>query len=75
MKAFRYKLGHVAGETMTVGELMAELAKFPADMPILYEWEGQHVMAKPDRVATEDDIHWGEKEDACTCLVINADNY
>lgn len=40
MKTFRYKLGHVAGETMTVAELRAKLAEYPDDMPVFGVWEG-----------------------------------
>lgn len=40
MRVFHYKSGIVAGVTMTVGELIAHLQQYPAELPVLAEWQG-----------------------------------
>lgn len=48
-KAFRYELGHVRFRAVTVGDLMKYLAQFPADMPVLAQWEGTtHSLTGPE---------------------------
>ena len=38
---YRYPKGHIHFRTSTVAELVEFLQQFPADMPVLAEWEGQ----------------------------------
>jgi hypothetical protein len=47
-RTYKYELGHVWFKAVTVGDLMAFLATFPEDMPVLTEWEGTiHSLAHP----------------------------
>jgi len=71
MKAFRYKLGHEAFKTLTVGELRMQLAAYPDDMPVLAEWEGQRTPVNHDiRVES---YSAGFELDRADCLVIAVD--
>ena len=47
MKTFRYPGGHVAGQTMTVGELKKKLEEYPEEMPIFAEWESCRAYIEP----------------------------
>lgn len=40
MKTFHHIQGNVADSTYTIGELIEELGKYPADMPVMGTWEG-----------------------------------
>ena len=75
MKTFRYPLGHVAGSTMTVGELRAKLAEYTDDMPVFAEWEGVHAYVTPDHFFVEHDVGKGYEPDHCACLLISVDQY
>lgn len=74
MKVFRYKKGHVAGKTMTVGELRALLATHPDDMPVFAEWESCHAYAEPEMFSVKS-VHKGMVADACDCLVVDVSSY
>ena len=74
MKTFRYALGHVAGQTMTVAELRELLAKYPDEMPVFAEWEGVRAYIEPDIFAVER-VSKGMEADACDCLVLNVNYY
>jgi hypothetical protein len=73
MKTFRYELGHVYMETMTVGELISKLREFPEDMPVVGTWETVCVPFRPNRFEIEQDFHGGHKDDACGVLMIDVD--
>jgi hypothetical protein len=48
-KVYRYRLGHVWFRAVTVGDLMTYLTQFPADMPVLAQWEGTtHSLTSPE---------------------------
>lgn len=48
-KAFLYPHGHVHFKAPTVSELMAFLAQFPADLPVVVTWEGTiHSLTAPE---------------------------
>lgn len=64
-KTFRYELGHIHFKATTVGELTSFLAQFPADMPVLSEWEGTiHSLTYPEV----------ESYDDCECLIFSAEH-
>lgn len=74
MKTFRYPKGHKACETMTVGELIDLLQKYPADMPVMATWEG--VTAHLDTHSCEKKfISHCHPDDACECLVFDVEQY
>lgn len=72
MKTFHYAHGRPARTTLTVGELQALLAQYPADMPVLAEWEGQRMPLglhhEVERYSA------GVDEERCDCLVLDAEN-
>lgn len=74
MKTFRYKLVHVAGQTMTVSELRDALAKYPPDMPVLAEWEGCLAYIEGENFSVREE-HKGHEDDKCECLIIWVENY
>ena len=74
MKTFRYGKGHVAGSTVTIGEFIDILTKFPKEMPLLAEWEGCHAFITSEDLAVEK-TGKGHLEDECECLIINVNNY
>lgn len=74
MKKFRYELGHEAGETLTVGELVDKLSEYPSDMPVISTWERVYTFIGNDDFSTEY-FHKGEQEDRELCLIIDADQY
>jgi hypothetical protein len=74
MKIFRYKLGHAAGETMTVAELRELLTKHPDDMPVFAEWEGVYAYVEPEFFRVEM-VSKGMNADECECLVIDVNTY
>lgn len=74
MKAFHYKLGHKAGETMTVAELRAKLNGYPDDMPVFASWEGVNAYIEPFSFEVES-VHKGRVEEACDCLCIDVNAY
>lgn len=70
MKEFRYSTEVLAGNTVTVKELMEALSKYPEDMPVMATWEGVHAFIDPELFSVEV-VSKGHKEDDCDCLVIN----
>ena len=74
MKTFRYKLGHVAGHTLTVAELRELLERYPDDMPVLAEWEGTFPFIHPDNFRVEAH-NKGTETDTCDCLIIDVNGY
>lgn len=74
MKTFRYKLGHEAGSTLTVAELRKQLEKYPDDMPVIASWEGVDAYVHPDHFYVSF-VDKGNPDDACDCLVIDAERY
>lgn len=74
MKAFRSRLGHVAGETITVGELRELLLSYPDDMPIFAEWEGCDAYIDKDNFNIET-VSKGNDDDKCECIVIDVNRY
>ena len=74
MKTFHYPLGHVAGITMTVGELIDKLNSYPKEMPVLAAWEGIETTFKPDHFEVSSYTMWLESEREI-CLIINVDQY
>jgi hypothetical protein len=74
MKTFRHELGNEAGSTVTVQELIECLQKYPADMPVMAEWEGVKAYINPNGFEIMS-ICKGYKEDMCECLVIDVDGY
>ena len=74
MKTFRYELGHVAGNTMTVKELRDALAEFPDDMPVMAEWEGCHAYIEGSNFAVEK-VGKGCAADDCDGLLIDVNRY
>ena len=75
MKTFRYALGHEAGKTMTVNELMEKLAGYPGGMPVLATWEGTRTWFDPESFSIVQGFHCGNEEDACDCLEIDVNDY
>lgn len=71
MKTFRYPLGHAALSTLTVGELLSLLAKYPHDMPVLAAWEGQLMPLGVFSEVREHDA--GFPADRCQCLILDAE--
>ena len=74
MKTFHYQLGHESGSTMIVEELIAELSKYPKDMPVFGAWEGVNGFVTPDGFAVER-VHKGNVCEECDCLVIDVEGY
>lgn len=74
MKKFRFESGHVAGNTLTVGEMKKKLEEYPDDMPVLAEWEGCRAYIDPGmfEIAL---VGKGCKEDECMGLVIDVNSY
>ena len=71
MKIFHYPLGHEAQRFLTVGELMAKLAEYPQDMPVLAEWESQRMPLGFN--ISKENYHCGIEAEACECLVLDAE--
>lgn len=74
MKLFRYPLGHEAGQTVTVKELIVKLKEYPEDMPVMAEWEGVVAYIKPENFSFSL-VDKGLSEDKCWCLVIDVERY
>lgn len=74
MKTFRYPLGHEAGKTLTVGELMEALTDYPYDMPVMAQWEGVNAFVDNESFSVET-VTKGHDEDKCECLVIDVNKY
>ena len=74
MKTFRYRLGHIAGQTMTVGELKNALAEYPDDMPVLAEWESCRAYIEKSNFEICV-VGKGHHEDECDSLVIDVNFY
>lgn len=74
MKKFRYGLGHDAGETLTVGELIDKLSSYPKDMPVISTWESIHTFIGNDDFSTKY-FHMGKQDDCEMCLIIDVDQY
>lgn len=73
MKTFRWAHGGTRFSTMTIGELKSLLSKYPDDIPVLAEWEGQFMPLDPDVKIVPYDP--GFEADRADCLVINVDGY
>jgi len=74
MKDFHNSYGHLAGSTMTVGELRDCLEEFQNDMPIFATWEGVQAYIDPDEICIRK-VHKGDKSEECDCLVIDVERY
>lgn len=74
MKTFRYALGHEAGTTLTVGELIEALKNYPPQMPVMCEWEGCNAFVKEENFGISK-VTKGHQDDACDCLVIDVNQY
>ena len=74
MKTFRYRLGHFAGQTMTVAELRAKLSEHPDDMPVMAYWEGQDAYIGQDCFKVKK-VNMGYLDDECDVLSICVDIY
>jgi hypothetical protein len=74
VKHFRYKLGHEAGATMTVGELKKALDDYPDEMPVILDWEGVNAFVNSSDWRTGL-VHKGEQGDECECLLIWAEHF
>lgn len=73
MKTFRYERGHAHYKTMTVGEMVDYLQRYPSDMPVMATWEGVCCGFEIERSQIEADFHGGLKEDACDVLMFDVD--
>jgi hypothetical protein len=73
-KTFRYKLGHEAGKTLTVGGLMEALTQFPYDMPVFAQWESCNGFIDVENFSIEK-VTKGHEDDECECLVIDVTRY
>ena len=73
-KKFRYKLGHEAGTTLTVGGLMEALTQYPYDMPVFVQWEGVNAFVGVENFDIEE-VTKGHDDDKCDCLVIDVNHY
>ena len=73
MKEFNYKLGHSAGETMTVSELKAELDKYPDDMPVIATWEGTSNFICADDFEIKKFCCYGNEKQKVDCLYIDTE--
>lgn len=74
MESFRHEIGHEAGKTLTVEEVISILEQHPKDMPVFVHWEGVYAYVEPEGFSMEL-VHKGMKEDEKTCLVIDAGEY
>lgn len=74
MKTFHYELGHVAGKTVTVKELINILESFDGDMPVMATWEGVNAYIEKEDFSIERVNKW-KKEEACDCVVIDVGHY
>jgi hypothetical protein len=74
VKTFRFPLGHIAGQTMTVGELIKKLSEYPEDTPVFAEWEGCRAYVEPEMFEVAR-VSKGRKEDECACLIIDVNLY
>jgi len=74
MKTFRYPAGHIAGQTMTVGELKKKLEEYPDEMPVFAEWESCRAYIEPSNFAVNV-VSKGHREDECNGLVIDVNFY
>lgn len=70
MKTYNYPHGKRAKTVLTVGELVERLRQYPADMPVVAEWEGQRTPVGKT-VKVEKSYFTGEGE----WLVLGADDY
>ena len=73
-KTFRYKLGHEAGKTLTVGGLIEALKEYKYDMPVMAEWESCNAYIDEENFRTEI-VTKGNDDDKCECLVIGVNLY
>lgn len=73
MKQFIHKSGIIAGETMTVIELINELEKYGSELPVMATWEGIHAYITTNDFEI-DTIQKGS-EDECKCLVIDVEHH
>ena len=74
MKTFHYQLGHESGSTMIVEELIAELSKYPKDMPVFGTWESVKGFVTLDGFSVEK-VHKGDVLEECDCLLIDVERY
>lgn len=73
MKTFYYPLGHEAGKTMTVEELILKLAQYPHDMPVFGAWEGVCGYVEPENFSVE--TMYPTQGEKCACLLIDVNKY
>ena len=71
MKTFHRESGHQAGETVTVGELLALLARYPSDMPVFAQWEGCDGYIHPDNFEVTE-VSKGLEIERCLVIDVNA---
>lgn len=72
MKEFHYPKGNVAIRALTVGELIDALARYPREMPVLAEWEGQK--APLGFFMDIAPFFAGVPAERCDCLIIDAES-
>lgn len=74
MRTYRYPLGHVAGQTMTVAEMRKVLEAYPDDMPVFCEWEGVWAYVEPENFVVID-VDKGRDDESAPALVIDVNKY
>lgn len=74
MKTFRYTLGHKAGTTVTVGELIDALSDYAHNMPVMAQWEGVDAFVRKENFSVKH-VDKGHDDDACDCLIIDVNQY
>lgn len=71
MKTFHWPHGGRSKTVLTVAELQELLAKYPPDMPVMAEWEGQFMpLAMSSKVESCTAGFPGEE---CDCLILDAE--
>jgi hypothetical protein len=71
MKTFHYPKGNIAKQVLTVGELLDALSRFPRDMPVLAEWEGQYMPLGARMITVP--YGCGVPDESCECLIVDAE--
>jgi hypothetical protein len=73
MRTYKWPLGHDAGQTVTVQELIDILKRYPGDMPVFATWEGVLAYVDPVNFTIESVSKHGERESPH--LLIDVEQY
>lgn len=73
MRIFRYESGIKHYKTMTVGEFIDKLKKYPVNMPVLATWETIFTAFEKKKFRIEKHFNGGKESESCNVLIIDVD--